>query len=164
MDLDASCGDETEYLVTIDRVAALGQFIFDAGQVLVDHQYVLVGRAFLDGGCRAVFLGAACLRTVVWLGLLAYGLYIFIDYLVRIQPFFGDFDIEVGHGLETFLLDVAHHCRLVRLNLPVLEASLQHLLGELYRFHGFLFQCLLDFHARFRGDDKTQPVPFRALL
>ena len=73
------------------------------------------------------------LGALVRLRLLAESLQIFVDYLVGIEAFLGDLDVEVRDGLESFLLDIAHHGRLVHVDLPVLEAALQHLFGE---FHG----------------------------
>ena len=83
--------------------------------------------------------------------------------MVGIEAFLGDLDIEVRDGLESFLLDIAHHGWLVHVDLPVLEAALQHLLGEFHGLHGLLLQGLLDLHTGLGGDDEVQPIPLRAL-
>ena len=163
MYLDTLRGDETENLVAINRVAAFGEFIFDTRQVLVDHQDILVRRYLLHRSRGHEFLRATHLGALIRLRLLAESLQIFVDYLVGIEAFLGDLDVKVRDGLESFLLDIAHHGWLVHVDLPVLEAALQHLLGEFHGLHGLLLQGLLDLYTGLGGDDEVQPIPLRAL-
>ena len=163
MDLDALRGDETEHLVAIDRVAALRQLILDARQVLVNHQDILVGRDFFYFGCRDVFFGAADFGVVVRFRFPAELFQVFVDHLVRVEAFFGNLDVEVGDSLESFLLDVTHQDRFLHLDLPVLEAALQHLFGKVHRLGSLFAECLFDLDPRFRGDDDVQPVTFGCL-
>ena len=52
MNLDAAGdGDEAEHIVAVDGVAAVGQLVVDALEVLVDDEYVVAGRELgIEGG------------------------------------------------------------------------------------------------------------------
>ena len=156
-------GDETENLVAINRVAAFGEFIFDTRQVLVDHQDILVRRYLLHRSRGHEFLCATHLGALVRLRLLAESLQIFVDYLVGIEAFLGDLDVEVRDGLESFLLDVTHQMRFFHLDLPIFETALEHLLGKVDRLGCLFTEGLFDLYAGLGGDDEVQPIPLRAL-
>ena len=163
MNLDTLRGDETEHFVPVDRVTALCQLIFDACQVLVDHQDIFVRCDFFCLGCCDIFFGTADFGMFVRFRFPADLLQVFVDHLVRVEAFLGNLDIKVGDSLESFFLDETHQDRFLHFDFPVLEAALQHLFGEIHGFGCLFAERLFDLDSCFGGDDDVQPVAFRRL-
>ena len=90
--------------------------------------------------------------------LAALQLEVLLDHRVRVATALGHVDIEIRHRLVATLLDVTHQQRFLDLDLTVLEASLQQLLGVLGRLGRLLAQRLLDLRSRLGGLDERQPV------
>ena len=163
MDLDTLSRDKTEHLISIDRVAAFGQLVLNPRQVLVDHQHILVVRDLLDMGRGDKLPGTPHLLMILRTVLFTHHLQILINNTVGIQPFLGYLDVKIGHRLETFLFDVAHQDRFLQVDLPVLETTLQHLLGHIHRFGLLLPQGLFDLYTRLGGHHDVEPIPFGRL-
>ena len=157
VDLDAARGDEAEDGIAEDGVATFGQVILHAREVLVDHEHIA---ARLDRFRRRhKLLGAADLRVFRRLAMLAaLHLEVILDHRVCVATALGHVDIEIRHRLVATLLDVTHQQRFLDLDLTVLEAPLQQLLGILRRLGRLLAQRLLDLRSRLGGLDERQPV------
>ena len=157
MYLDAACRDEAEDFVAVNRVAAFGEGVFHARQVLVDDQDVFGGGDFLGLRGGAELLGAADGR-LGGLGFAADEVEVFVDDGVGVEALLAEVEVEISYCLITLALDVTHEGRLIHLDFTVLEAALEHLLGIVRRLGSLLAQGLLDADASLGGNDEVEPV------
>ena len=124
--LDASrYGNETEYVIAIDGVAAPCKLEVDTLQVLVDDQYIVLVKAlFFLCRLHVEALGTAVSHFLALFTLVALHLYVSVYQGVHIRALIGDALIEVGHGLEARFLDEAHQDGFVVFYLAVFELAL----------------------------------------
>lgn len=163
VDLDgAVAGDEALDAVPEDGVAALGEPVVDALDVLTDDQDVAVVPWLV---LIVVLLqdellgGASCgsrRRS------LADG-FVLLDDVADVDGFFLDGDIELGGGLESHLLDDAGQDGVFGFDFAVLEAPLQGLARQQRLVGAPLVDGIFDLVARAAGGGDAQPVEARRL-
>ena len=111
-------------------MAAGSQLVIDALEVLVDGKHVVaLARQVLD---RSFVLKLLCRAGLVFLGvvfLIVANFHILVDDVVGVELSVGHLLVEVGHLLESHLLDKVAHDALFYLDLLVLETAFQEFLG-----------------------------------
>ena len=83
---------------------------------------------------------------------------VLVDDVVHVERFIGNALVEVRHHLEAEPLDEAHHRTLVILYFPVLELTLQCLLGKGVLAGSHFLERLPYLGARLGSGDDVQPV------
>ena len=110
VNLDAPIdGYETEHLVAINRVTALGELEVDALQVLVDDEDIVLEGLVVRRRMNAVCFCTPVEHFIIGFGLLFLHLHETVEDVVRIQLFVGYVLIEQGDCLVPQLLDETHH-------------------------------------------------------
>ena len=147
VDLDAAVdGHKTENLVAVNGVAAAGQLIVDAFQLLVDDQHVvtMASERFLGGGITEL-LGTADRHLGGVAVLMVAQFDVFLDDFVGVEFLVGQLLVEIACLLEAKFVDDVRKQGFFHLHLPVLETAFQHLLGEKAVFHLRLLEGKADF-------------------
>ena len=165
VDLDSSRdADESEYLVTVDGVAAARQREVKSLQILVDHQYVvLVIILAFHRLLQVVGFGASVSNFVPLLAFPFLEFQVLVDDGIDIHGLVGNALIEVGDILVAQLADESHQYGFIVFQLAVLELAFQGFLGKLGLLGRNFLQGLADLGARLGGRDEVQPVSFRSL-
>ena len=155
---------EPEYVVTLDRVTAFGQFVLDLRDVVVDHQRVL-RRGALPDVVHLVALGFGRGGTALFVGFardMAGE-----DLLDRAQVDFlrGDQCVDFRAGADFEVFDQVGH-RLVdgQREFPVLELAFELFAPHARMFGLFFAQVGLDLVAGLRRDHEVEPVGFGRLV
>ena len=151
---DTLGGDETEDIITENRIAAFREAIVYAFYVVADDEYVV--RCLFCGTLgtfgKFKFLGTASLGLRTLVGIIYE--FVLSDDIVHVKLLVADSLVEICDGLVAHLFDGAHDGAFVNLYLAVLAAPLQQLLPEFRRAVCTLIDGLTDFIAGFGGDDK----------
>ena len=159
--LDAAAyGYETEYLISVDRIAAACQLEVQPFQVLVDDEHVLFGGGLFGqgGSLQVIAFGAAVHDVVLRVVLPFLEFEVLVDDAVHVERFIGNALVEVRHHLEAEPFDEAHHRTLVILYFPVLELTFQCLLGKGVLAGSHFLERLPYLGARLGSGDDVQPV------
>ena len=157
--------DKSKDIITIYRLAALGQLEVDALQVAVDNQHIVVAHRFLRLLIMLQTESFGTLGRLVarWRLLALLEFEITVDYGVHIQHSVGNLLVEIAYLLEFQLFDKSSHDRFFKFDFSVLEFSLNHFLGKKSFLHLRFLQCQFYLGLGSRCLHHVEPILLRLL-
>ena len=152
-------GHEAEYVVALDRVAALGQLIYYIINTLVDDECIARRLDLRHCGCSAACFGLSLGRTTLLVGLAREPLGQNLLYHRKVYLLLGNKFVEgCTCALLVVFAEVGHHLVDALCYLPVLELALELLTTEVCTLGLLLANHRLDLLLRLLRHHKVEPV------
>ena len=161
-DTSAYC-HKSEYIISVNRIAAFGKFKFQSFQILIDDKHILFGGDLFLCCLQIISFGTAINDLIMRVIVPSLLFEVFIQNIVDIQCLICNLLIKLCHIFEAQTLDKTHHRSFVIFHLPVFELPFQCLFGEIVLACYHLLKCLTYLGAGFGSRHDVQPVLLRSL-
>ena len=157
--------DKSEYVVSVDGVATLGERVVDAFYVVVDDEDIVVAfRDFFVWILEAEGFRRLCSTVLLCCYVVVAFFYVFFDQLVYIQFFIDNLFVEVGHLFESHTFQQMVQDAVVNVDFLVAELPFEDFFCVLPLLHLRLLESQLYFGACLACHDKLEPVALWCLV